>query len=91
MDLGFAWGRAKRWTPVLCLLLSAPADATECWYAPKSAGASGPPELAAQGNCGEFAGPDEFRISRSHLGRLRFQDGLAEVRVENKAFYDRGK
>jgi hypothetical protein len=40
-----------------------------------------------QGACGKFAGPDDFRIAAAHLARMRFRDGLAELLVDDKAFY----
>lgn len=80
-------GRMRCWTSLLCGLLAAAAQAAECRYVPKTAASGGVPELAAQGNCGELVGQDGLRISREHLGRLSFRDGLAEVYVDDKAFY----
>ena len=79
-------GRMKCWASLLCGLLVAAAQAAECRYVPRTA-AGGTPELSAQGNCGELVGQDGLRISREHIGRLNFHDGLAEVYVDDKAFY----
>jgi hypothetical protein len=61
--------------------------AVECRYAAKAPSTDKPPELTAHGACGEFAGSDDFRIAPSHLSRMRFRGGLAELQVDDKAFY----
>jgi hypothetical protein len=87
MDFRLVTGRARRSVGLLCLLLPMAAGAVDCSYVPRQAAGGGMPELAAQGDCGELVGEDGLRISREHLGRLRFRDGLAEVYVGDKAFY----
>jgi hypothetical protein len=87
MGYGLVRSVATRSACLLCLLLPLAAGAIECSYVPNKAAGGAATELAAQGDCGELVGQDGLRISREHLARLRFRDGLAELYAGDKAFY----
>ena len=72
---------------ILCLLSSAAAEGVECRYLSKLTKENPQPELSAQGTCGEFAGQDEFRMYPEYLNKVFFKNGLAEILVDDKAFY----
>jgi hypothetical protein len=72
---------------ILCLLSSAAAEGVECRYLSKLTKENPQPELSAQGTCGEFAGQDEFRMYPEYLSKVFFKNGLAEILVDDKAFY----
>jgi hypothetical protein len=68
---------------LLCISATALAHAAECRYIPLNRQQG----LSMQGECGKLTGEDGFRIFPSHLKKMSFTEGLAEVFVNDKVFY----